>query len=265
MKLFILLIILTFTVSCSLVDIDYHMPAAQFETSEVSGNSFFQNNSKVRGHLQAGYGSSQKFTLAEVYETFIFGQTISTDAELEASATWTGMFSWGMVDGLDISIKNSGDSPMTIGLKYQFLGKSESQGDKGWSSSLLARYGGSEKDEGTANVTSGGQSRTYNATLEITVYEFALISGYRFTKSWLMYLNTFHNIFDTHSVLKSSQFSDVTVDGYSRQTGALWGNKFTSSPNGVYLLIELGAVKGGFEKYIDHTYFSGGLTLGVNL
>ncbi len=261
---FFLILTLTSFTSCTVIDVDYHMPMMKFDTSETTGNHILEK-SKVTGIVRAGTGSSHKITLAEVVDPIIFNESVNENSTIDARAHISASAALGIIPKLDISYNMAVDSPSNFGVKFQFLGATESEAKKGWSGSLVGKVGGGEKDEGnvTSANSSGTQLRNYNAVLDFTTYEGNLIFGHRFNESIIAYLNSFYTYYEVEGSLTSSSFTDVNINGTSRQYGALLGLKHTSS-TGFFLMLEAGVVRARWEKQNDDTNGGYGVSLGIN-
>lgn len=250
--------------SCTVIDIDYHMPMTKFETSESTGNHLFEK-SNVTGSVKAGLGSSHKITLAEVVDPIIFSETVNDDSTIDPRVHLGAAASLGLIPRLDITFNMAIDSPSNFGIKFQFLGATESEAKKGWSGAIIGKVGGGEEDEGNISTSNnaGTELRKYNAVLDFTTYEGNLAFGYRFDQHTLVYLNSFYTYYEVEGTLSSSAFSPVTVKGTSRQYGSLLGVKYTAS-TGFFTMLEGGVVRARWEKQNDDTNGAYGFTLGIN-
>lgn len=257
--------LLSFT-SCSIVDIDYHMPMTKFDTSETIGSELLGSDVDYRFQVQSGIGATHKVTLAEVIDPIIFNERINEDSSIDNSAHLNASAALAIIPRLDITYRKGIDSPDMFGIKFQFLGQGEVQRKEGWSGSVTAKIGGGEKDEGSiiARNSTSSDTRSYAANIDFKNYESSLIFGYRVNKSSIFYLNNFYTYYDVTSNLTSSTYAPVEVNGISRQYGSLLGAKFISE-NDVFLILEGGLVKATWENTNEEVSGSYGLSLGVSL
>jgi hypothetical protein len=259
----ILPLIATLLFSACSIDVDYHMPAARFSIPETTGGTL--KDLKVKGKAQINTGSSHKITLGEVYSFLVFNisPNVSTGASLDKTWAFGAKADLSLLESLDIFYRAVYDSPDLVGLKLQLIGKPATAKEEGFKLAISGAWGSSEKDEGTLTLNGNGNpDRTYNATIDIDVWDVSLLAGYRFNKSGLFYLNGFYSYYDTDGELTSNTFSPEKVGGASRSYGGLLGLHLTTANGAAFFNIEAGATHARWEDQLDTTSFTSGGSLG---
>lgn len=241
------------------------MPAARFSIPETTGGTL--KDLKVKGKAQLNAGSSHKITLGEVYSflVFNFSPTVNTGESLDRTWAFGAKADLSLLERLDVFYRAVYDSPDLVGLKFQFIGEPSSKKSEGFKMALSSAWGASEKDEGTLTLNGNGNpDRQYNATIEVTVWDLSLNTGYRYSDRGLVYLNTFYAYYETEGELTSNTFSPEKVAGTSRSYGALLGLHLNTANQRAFFNIEAGATHARWEKSLDTTSFTSGATIGFN-
>ena len=129
---------------------------------------------------------------------------------------------------------------------------------------IAAGYGSSDKSEGTLSVSNNGATeRQYSATIAIDAWDVNLISGYRTSKSSLYYLNTYYSTYKSEGKLISELYPSQNARGTSRSYGALLGMRYTFPVELLFIQGEVGATHARWEKNLDTTSFTTGVSGGV--
>jgi hypothetical protein len=242
--------------SCTVIDVDYHLPHTSFEGPETTGGELFTEKATPHMRFHGRAGTTHKFTLGEVYDAFIFGDALNKDAQYERSATASAQFDAGLASRFDLGVKKTLDAPFMFGGKFQFLGESEAERKRGPSMGVFAYYANSSKDEGSLAVSANaGSQRTYTAELEMKGMQLGISGGFRFNQHILAYVTAHHLFLKTESILKSSTFPDVTIVGTSRVSAGQFGLKWSNDAGKFFIQSEAGISQARFENEIKVTNF----------
>ncbi len=253
------IIFLIFLVGCAVNNIKYRMPASRFNTPEVTGGSLFSLD--VKGRANVNYGSSNRVSTSDVVAQSIGAS--SAEVVLEDSSQLGTRLDLSILDRLDFFWSYTFSSPTTLGLKWQFLGKTEEFFASGWKSSLTAGFGGGTTGNRIMPIEDASTSTTAAGSNDTNVYDFYWMVGYRFPERLLVYLNLNYTLYENELTFKESGSTTSQYKAFNSDNwGAILGIQYYFKSKSSFLLGELGYSQGEVENISKNNIVSVGINFG---
>jgi hypothetical protein len=201
--------------------ITMNMPVVRFESPEAQGEL-------GKGFVGVGYAGDNDLTV--VSDTT--SASLSDARTFSPSRVVSLLFGMGLLERLDLGFRSSGSilgpltgaAPTVLGLKYQLLGAPRATAQPGQFALALSAGGGWKSQQKTDSDSFTSISATSEA--KFTQWDLALIGGYRFSPSGLVYSSLFHAPFHySATVVQSGTGANppFTVEGDATQTGVSLG------------------------------------------
>lgn len=224
-----------------------------FETPETSGGFF---HGTVDIHM---FSNSPKYEYGRASTTDFLGDTAYANQDEKAKSIddFNVGLSLGIIDKLDFFTRRGKIS----GIKYQFLGSSRGQLEKGWKASLSLGFGNYsyiETDDflgsdDPVNLSSEGKSIDYNIN-----------TGYRYNNNFLTYINVFKNKTDAKGTYTSTSPSTASFskERSHHAEGILFGLNFMPDNKHNYVTLEVGYAKSTWSTLGSKVYTPVGISIG---
>lgn len=252
------ILFLLLLVGCAVNNVKYRMPAARFNTPEVTGGSLFTLD--LKGRANVNYGASNKVSTSDVIADAIGAE--SADTVIEESSQLGARLDLSILDRLDFYWNYTLHSPTTLGFKWQFLGKTEEAFSSGWKSSLTAGFGSSTTGQRLMPIEDAG-TITYTAGENDTdVLDSYWMIGYRFPERLLVYLNLNYTLYDNELTYKQESSEKEIKTFNSDNWGAILGLQYYFKAKTSFLLVELGFTEGEVENISKNEILSAGINFG---
>ncbi|MFI5391744.1 MAG: hypothetical protein ACHQYQ_10315, partial [Bacteriovoracales bacterium] len=188
-----IIFLLLLFVGCAVNNVKYRMPSNRFNTPEVTGGSLFTLD--LKGRANVNYGSSNRVNTSDVIGPSV-GASDPAEKIIETSSQLGARLDLSILDRMDFYWEYTLYSPSTVGLKWQFLGKTEEAFGQGWKSSLTAGFGNSSTGEREIPMPGESPPIFVRGTNDTDVYDFYWMIGYRFPERLLLYLNLNYTIYE---------------------------------------------------------------------
>ena len=254
-----IIFLLLFFVGCAVNNVKYRMPSNRFNTPEVTGGSLFALD--LNGRANLNYGSSNRVSVSDVIAPEV-GVGDPAEKIIEDSSQLGLRLDLSMLDRLDLYWDFTLYSPSTVGLKWQFLGKTEQAFSQGWKSSLTAGFGSSSTGEREIPIREAEPPVFVKGTNETDVYDFYWMVGYRFPERLLLYLNLNYTIYENEITFGKGAQEKVVKAFETNTRGAIVGVQYYFKQKTSFLILEIGWSKGKIEGLAENTLTSAGVDFG---
>jgi hypothetical protein len=254
MRFFILL----FLVGCAVNNVKYKMPAARFNTPEVTGGSLFTLD--LKGRANVNYGSSNRVSTTDVVADSI---GVNSSGEIiEDSSQLGARLDLSIFDRMDLYWNYTMDSPTTLGIKWQFVGFTEQEFKEGWKSSITAGFGSSDTGSKLIPIENAASTTYIEGTNETDVYDIYAMIGYRFSGPALLYLNLNYTLYKNELSYEKANAEEEIKNFDSENLGVILGFQYYFKSKESFLLVELGYTMGDVEPVSENDILTGGINFG---
>ncbi len=263
MKNYFILFFLIFLSSCSMTTIDYNMPVHRFDSPETKGYS-----EDFLTHFYTQFGTAAKNYNVSVLSAFqILGSVqVYEQSEVERrSGDLMLLFGLPVHKRVDIFWRDFTDTPGIIGVKYQFIGAGSAEKKKGFKAAASFGMRNSTEDEGSVDATDSNRKyfATFNGTLEQDIYDIGLLTGWRFGKHAMLYLNYFNTTYEVKAKLDSATYGNYSKNGTSVTNTFILGMRIDLEK--VFWNLECLDSRGKWEKEKSVRLQSCGASIGVGI
>lgn len=250
-------------VSCSRVNVDYHMPSTPLLTPETTGKFF-----KLYGEMDIH--SATKVSVGRSFESLLFGGGASIDTSKERKTSYAPGLNAGLgiFKRLDLYIKYPHDAPKLVGLKFQFIGAPARESKKGFKMAMAFAYGKNSDHESNERITStqsGSNFEDVDANLDTDQREYILLMGYRGNADTLYYSQFFYSKYRARAVLTTGSGQTFDLSTTSEISGISLGCQLGEYQSSLspYVKGEIGYSRSHVQFIDKHDHLSLGLVIGV--
>jgi hypothetical protein len=231
--------------------ITMNMPASRFESPETRGKLL---KVQLDGGLQGSH------TVVVVNDITANPVQVNSPGFDRSNASFRGAFGLGIFRDLDLSLKLAWNSPTLFQVKYQILGKPELETQVGNIALAVTAAIGTLQGTGSAAGVLNNLAAKYDLTA--TTYDLALIAGYRFHETFMVYGGPFvtSTSFSGHVDQTTTSVSTFPFSGTAGQAGLNVGIQWDSTV--VYAKLEEAWSAAHAGSATQSGFFTGG-TFGI--